>query len=106
MLNYFDELRLLIVKHNPLAGLQEMFLTDTDTINVGGFNLYHKFHETESRASGSVSILVNENIPQSIVTLNTDLQVVTVKVTTHKTITLSSVYLPLRNHFNFNPKDL
>ena len=28
-----------------------------------------------------------------------------VKVTAHKTITLCSVYLPHRNHFNFNPKD-
>ena len=29
-----------------------------------------------------------------------------VKVTAHKTITLCSVYLPPRNHFNFNPKNL
>ena len=29
-----------------------------------------------------------------------------VKVTAHKNITLCSVYLPPRNHFNFNPKDL
>ena len=61
----------LIVKHNPLAVcIQETFLKDTDNITVGGFNLYHKYHETEGRASGGVSILVNENIPQSIVTLN------------------------------------
>ena len=102
----FDELSILIVKHNPLAVcLQETFLKDTDNITVRGFNLYHKFQETENRASGGVSILVNENIPQSIVTLNTHLQAVAVKVTAHKTITLCSVYLP-RNHFNFNPKDL
>ena len=103
----FDELSLLIVKHNPLAVyLQETFLKDTNNITVRGFNLYHKFQETENRASGGVSILVNENIPQSIVTLNTHLQAVAVKVTAHKTITLCSVYLPPRNHFNFNPKDL
>ena len=29
-----------------------------------------------------------------------------VKVTAHKTITLYSVYLPPRNNFNLNPKDL
>ena len=86
--------------------LQETFLKDTNNITVRGFNLYHKFQETENRASGGVSILVNENIPQSIVTLNTHLQAVAVKVTAHKTITLCSVYLPPRNHFNFNPKDL
>ena len=73
----FDELSILIVKHNPLAVcLQETFLKDTDNITVRGFNLYHKCQETENRASGGVSILVNENIPQSIVTLNTQLQVV------------------------------
>ena len=103
----FDELSILIVKHNPLAVcLQETFLKDTDNITVRGFNLYHKCQETENRASGGVSILVNENVPQSIVTLNTNLQAVAVKVIAHKTITLCSVYLPPRNHFNFNPKDL
>ena len=91
----FDELSILIVKHNP----QETFLKDTDNITVWGFNLYHKCQETENRASVGVSILVNENVPQSIVTLNTNLQAVAVKVTAHKTITLCSVYLPPHNHF-------
>ena len=103
----FDELSILIVKHNPLAVcVQETFLKDTDNITVRGFNIYHKFQETENRASGDVSILVNENIPQSIITLNTNLQAVAVKVTAHKTIILCSVYLHPRNHFNFNPKYL
>ena len=103
----FDELSLLIVKHNPLAVcLQETFLEDTDNITFRGFNLYHKCQETENRASGGVSILVNENVPQSIVTLNTNIQALAVKVTAHKTIKLCSVYLRLRNNFYFNPKDL
>ena len=90
----FDELNILIVKHNPLAVcLQETFLKDTDNVTVRGFNLYHKCQETENRASGGVSILVNENIPQSIVTLNTNLQAVAVKVTAHKTITLISILI-------------
>ena len=67
---------------------------------------YEVYHCTSIRASGDVSILVNENIPQSIVKLNINLQAVAVKVTDHKTITLCSVYLPSRNHFKFNPKDL
>ena len=67
----FDELSILIVKHNPPAVcLQETFLKDTDNLTVLGFNLYHKCQETENRASVGVSILVNENVPQSIVTLN------------------------------------
>ena len=50
--------------------LQETFLKDTDNIIVRGFNLYNKFQENVNKASRDVSILVNENIPQSIVTLN------------------------------------
>ena len=66
----FDELSLLVVKHNPLAVcLREAFLKDTDNITVRGFNLSHKCQEAENRASGGVSILVNENIPQSTVSL-------------------------------------
>ena len=65
----FDELTLLIVKYDPLAVcLHETFLKDTDNITVRGFNPYHKCHESENRASGGVSIFVNENVPQSIVT--------------------------------------
>ena len=103
----FDELSILIIKHNPPAVfLQETFLKDTDNTTVRGFNLYHKIQETENRASGSVSIPVNENTPQSIVTLNTNLQAVAVKVTVHKTITLCLVYLLPCNHFTFNLQDV
>ena len=90
-----DELSILVVKDNPLAVcLQDTFPKDTENITVRGFILYHKCQETENRASGGVFILVNENISQSIVTLNTNVQAVVVKVTAHKTITLCSVYLP------------
>ena len=103
----FDELNLLVVKHNPLTVcLQETFLKDTDNIIVRGFNLSHKCQEIENRASGGVSILVKENVPQSIVTQITNIQAVAIKVTAHKTITLCSVYLTPRNNFNFNRKDL
>ena len=53
---------------------------NTDNITVRGFTLHHKFHETESRASRGVSILDNENITQSIGTLNTNLQALAVKI--------------------------
>ena len=44
--------------------------------------------------------------PQSIVTLNTNLLSVAVKVTAHKITTFCSVYVPPCNHFKFNPKYL
>ena len=100
-------LSVLVVKHNPLAVcLQEMFIKDTDNIIVRGFNLYHTFQETENKAPWGLFILVNENIPQSIPTLNTNFQDVTVKITAHKIITLRLVYLPPRNNFNFNPRNI
>ena len=91
----FDEVSILFVKHNPLAVcLQKTFLKDTDTITVSGFNLYQKFQETESRVSGSVSIHVNENIPQTTGTLTTNLQTVPGKVTAHKNIAIISTSFP------------
>ena len=54
----FDELTLLLVKHNPLAVcLQETFLKYTEIITIGEFTLYCIFHETENRASGVVSVV-------------------------------------------------
>ena len=85
--------------------LQDTCLEDTHKIIVRGFNGLHKFRETENRTSGGVSILVNENIPQSIVILKTKMQDVAVNVKDNKTITLYSVYLPPPNQFNFNSKD-
>ena len=85
----FDERSLLIQKHNPLAVcLQETFLKQTDLLTVRGFTIYNKYHENGSMASGGVSILVNENIPQSRIALNTNLQSVLVRVSAHKSLTL------------------
>ena len=38
VIQWNDELSVLIVKHN----LQETFLKDTDNIAIRGFNLYHR----------------------------------------------------------------
>ena len=67
----FDELSILIVKHNPLAVcLQEIFLKDFDNITVRGFNLYHKCHETENRASGRVTDFLFQIFPFSVFEFN------------------------------------
>ena len=49
---------------------------------------YHKFQVSENREYEVVSSLFNQNIAQNIVALNTYLQVVAVKVTAPKPITL------------------
>ena len=90
----FDELSLLIQNHNPIAVcLQETFLKETDNINIRGFNLYNKFQETESGVSGGVSIIVNGNIPQNVVNLQTNLQAVAVRITAYKTLYVQYIYL-------------
>ena len=89
----FDELTLLVVKNNPLAVLLSDDLTSI-TISM----------KLKIEHLGVVSILVNENIPQSIATLNTKLQVVAVKVIAHKSMILWSVYLPPHNHLILIPK--
>ena len=56
----FYELSLLIQRYNPIAVcLQDIFLKKTDDIKIRGFNLYHTFLETDNRASGGVSIIVD-----------------------------------------------
>ena len=80
---------LLIAKHNPLAVcLRETFLKDTANITIREFNLYHTFQET---------ILVNDNIPQCIVKLNTNLQAVAVKGTAHKTLSMFDLFTSLQS---------
>ena len=51
-------------------------------------------HETGNQPKGGVSILVRQDTSQSEVRIDTNLQVKAVKVTTHKTITLCSMFVP------------
>ncbi|KAK6178180.1 hypothetical protein SNE40_012990 [Patella caerulea] len=101
----FNEVQLLIQKHNPLAiCLQETFLRNSDTLSFRHFVGYHHHSVGDGRAHGGVSIILNGDIPQSQITLNTPLQAVAVRVTLHIPITLCSVYLPPSLHLN--PRDL
>ena len=55
-------------------------------------------------ASGCVSILINNDIPQSHITFNTRLQAIAVKATSHTTINICSLYMP--PHDSVNEKEL
>ena len=57
-------------------------------------------HNTGLSASGSVSILVRNNIPQSKINLNTKLQAITVKATMHIEINVCSLYIAPDNAIN------
>ena len=54
------------------------------------------------RRCGRSSIIINNNIPHSEITLNTNMQAVAISATLHETITVYSVYIPP----NEEPKEL
>ena len=102
----YNEVQLLIQKYNPLAiCLQETFIKNSDNLPFKHFLSYHRFATGDIRAHGGVSIIVNGNIPQSSITINTPLQATAVRVTLHIPITLCSIYLPPSLHLNSRDLD-
>ena len=63
---------------------------------------YHYIKQHTDRPCGGSSIIVSNIISHSEITLNTNMQAVTISATLHKTITVCSVYIPL----NEEPKEL
>ena len=91
----FNDFRLLCDNYNPIVCfLQETMLTKDDFI-IRGFNFIH----LTSRAIGGgacvgVSVLVRDGMPYNECPLNTALQTNAVTISTFKTITICSLYLP------------
>ena len=97
----FNELLLLLTGLCPsIICLQETFLKPSDNLNIRGYTLYNHINQTGDRASGGSLVIINNSVPQSQIPLNTNLQVVAVKVTLHKTIHVCSIYLPPGDRFN------
>ena len=97
----FTDFRLLCDKYNPIVCcLQETMLTKDDFI-IRGFNCIHlTSRDIGGRACGGVSVLVRDGIPSSDCTLNTSLQAKAVTISTSKTITICSLYLPPSENLN------
>ena len=75
-------------------------LTKDDFI-IRGFNCIHlTSRDIGGRACGGVSVLVRDGIPSSECTLNTSLQAKAVTISTSKTITICSLYLPPSENLN------
>ena len=55
---------------------------------------------TGQRASGGVSILIRNDIPQNRININTLLQAISVSATLHKIVTICSLYIPPYNLIN------
>ena len=89
----FNDFRLLC--DNPIVCcLQETMLT-MDYFVIRGFNCIHlTSRDIGGGACGGVSVLVRDVIPCSECKLNTTLQSKPVTISTSKTITICSLYLP------------
>ena len=91
----YNDILLLINEHDPaVLCLQETFLKDTDKITFKNFSLYNAYFPNADRASGGVSVVVNNRAPHRVIPLNTNLQAIAVSVTLHRVITFCSIYLP------------
>ena len=99
----YSELLLLIIKYClAIICLQETHLKNNITINMKNYYLYNYIKQYTDRPCGGSSIIINNNIPHSEITLNTNMQPVAISTTLHKTIIVCSVYIPL----NEEPKEL
>ena len=96
-----SELLLLMTQQQPaIVCLQETFLKTNDDITIKNHQSYNFINNTGHRASGGVSILIRNDIPQSKIHLNTQLQAIAVKVTLHRTINICSLYIPPHDAIN------
>ena len=94
-------MELLVKKYNTsVLCLQETKINKN--LNLKYFQNYNKPGTLDSmaRAHGGVAIYVRNNIPQSKIILNTQLQAVAVGVTLHTSITFCSIYLPPNDNIN------
>ena len=91
----FDKLSLLINNHKPVAVcLQETFLKWGNDISIKYHSIYNKVFTNGEKARGGVSIIVSNNIPHKVISLNTNLQAVAIRLSLHSAVTLCSLYLP------------
>ena len=97
----FNDWLLLISNQLPtIICLQETYLKSVDKIKIKNFIQYNYSHDSQQRASGGVSILIRNDIPQSKIQLETNIQAVAIKATLHRTINICSIYIPSHNSIN------
>lgn len=91
----FSELQQLAALFNPLAFcLQETHLLPSHTVTLKNYSMFNVYGPNVQRPSGGAAILVRNDLIHSHLVVTTHLQVVAVRLTLHKVITLCSVYIP------------
>ena len=98
-----SELLLWMTHLQPaIVCLQETFLKTNDDMTIKNHQSYNYINNTGHTASGGVSILIRNDIPQSKINLNTQLQAIVVKAALQRTINIFSLYIPPHNAINEN----
>ena len=101
-----DKLTLIKNLHPSLICLQETFLKENNKLNIKQHTIYNQINK-HTRASIGTSIIVNNILPQSQISLNTNLQTIAVSATLHKTISICTLYIPSNsNIIELKLKDL
>ena len=103
----FEEIKNLIAQFNPyILALQETFLRANNAGSIRGYNHYFKtcVSDVNDRATGGCSLFIKNSIPHEVISLNTALQAVAVKVSLHKTFTICTIYIP--PHYNLAQCDI
>ena len=95
---------LLLMTHlqHAISCLQETFLKTNDDITIKNHQSYNHINNTGDRALCGVSILIRNDIPQSKINLNTQLQAIAIKVTLHRTINIYLLHILPHNAINEN----
>ena len=100
-----NEPLLLVTNLQPaMICLQETFIKVNDNIKIKSYESFNHIHDTDHTASGGVSVLIRNDIPQSKINLNTGFLAIAIKVTSHRTINISTLNIP--RHDTINEKKL
>ncbi|GBM15618.1 hypothetical protein AVEN_57348-1, partial [Araneus ventricosus] len=95
-----SDLKDILNSYQPACvALQETHLKPENSLRLHGYTVFRKDHPA-NRASGGVALLISNNIPSSLLTLNTPFQAIAAQIFTHKLITVCSLYLPPNTHID------
>jgi len=92
----FNELLLLMQTLEPVAFcLQELSISDSYTFHNRHYSLFSALPpQSGNRPCGGAGILIRNNLPHSLLPLNTTLQAVACRISAPQPITVCSIYLP------------
>ena len=80
---------------NPVAFcLQETYYKQSDVQHLRPYDMYNCYAKVDERACGGASVLIRQGTLHSVVSLQTNIQAVAVRITIHIALTLCSIYVP------------